>query len=167
MAGKLSSYFIADHRRLEALLNRAFATAERIDEKVYSEFRSGLLKHIGLEEKILMPTMKRLNNGVPHPLAGTLRLEHGAFAALLVPPPSKKIAAVLHTIMSRHNKLEEGEDGLYTGCERLIKDHIRELMTQANNFPDVPVMPHVDNSIVLEVTRRAVARAGYDFDEIE
>ena len=167
MSGELASFFIADHRRLEALLNRAAMTSTGIDEVAYSEFRSGLLKHIGMEEKILLPAIKQLQNGLPYQLAGTLRLEHGAFAALLVPPASRKIIAVLHTIMNHHNELEEGEDGLYAVCDRLIGNNIQELMMRVHGFPDVPVMPHVSNPNVLEVTRRSVARAGYDFDKIE
>jgi hypothetical protein len=167
MNDKLYSFFVNDHRRLEVLLKFAVLTAEEINNAAYSEFRSGLLKHIEMEEKILLPAIKRLQNGVQHPLAETLRLEHGAFAALLVPPASRKIAAVFHTIMNHHNELEEGEDGLYAACERLIGNHIQELMLQVHNYPDVPVMPHVYNPNVLEVTKRAVARAGYDFDKIE
>ncbi|MGD1044727.1 MAG: hemerythrin domain-containing protein [Bacteroidota bacterium] len=167
MNGEVYSFFVNDHRRLETLLKLAVVTAEEINNAAYSEFRSGLLKHIGMEEKILLPAIKWLQNGLPYQLAGTLRLEHGAFAALLIPPASRKITAVLHTIMNHHNELEEGEDGLYAVCDRLVGNHIQELMKQVRSFPDVPVMPHIYNPNVLDVTRRAVARAGYDFDKIE
>jgi hypothetical protein len=165
--GLVASYFTEDHRRLEALLNRAVTAAGEINNEAYSKFRSGLLKHIGMEEKILMLEVKRLQNGAPYKNAETLRLEHGAFAALLVPPASSKIAAVFRSIMIHHNELEEGEDGLYAACERLIGIRVQEFMTRVHSFPDVPVMPHVQNPNVIEVTRRALARAGYDIDKIE
>ena len=165
--GLVASYFTEDHRRLEALLNRAVTDAGEINNEVYSRFRSGLLKHIGMEEKILLPAVKRLQDGTPYNFADTLRLEHGAFAALLVPPVSSKIAAIFHVMMIHHNELEEGKDGLYAACEQLIGNSVQKFMTRVHSFPDVPVMPHVQNPNVLEVTRRAVARAGYDFDKIE
>jgi hypothetical protein len=165
--GLLASYFIGDHRRQEALLNRAVAAAGEIDDTAYSEFRSGILKHIGMEEKILLPAMKRLQNGARHQFVVPLRLEHGAFAALLVPPVRRKIAAVFRAMMIRHNELEEGENGLYAECEQLIGSQVQEFMIRVHSFPDVPVMPHVLNPNVLDVTRRALARAGYDFDKIE
>jgi hypothetical protein len=120
-----------------------------------------------MEEKILLLEVKRLQNGTPYKFAKTLRLEHGAFAALLVPPVSRKNAAVFRAIMIHHNELEEGEDGLYAACEHLIGNRVQEFMTRVHNFPDVPVMPYVQNPNVFEVTRRAVARAGYNFDKIE
>jgi hypothetical protein len=165
MSGPLSSLFVGDHRRLEMLLDRSFRVDGQIDESVYSNFRSGLLKHIGMEEKIILPAIKQAQNGLPYPLAETLRLEHGAFAALLVPPPSKKIAQVIRTIMNHHNELEEGEEGLYAVCERLMGNQVQDLIAHTRNYPEVPVMPHVYNSNILEATRRAVARAGYDFDQ--
>ena len=165
--GLVVSFFTEDHRRLEALLNRAVTSAGEINNEAYSKFRSGLLKHMGIEEKILLLEVKRLQNGTPFKFAETLRLEHGAFAALLVPPVSKKIAAVSRVIMIHHNELEEGEEGLYSVCEQLIGNSVQEFMTRVHSFPDVPVMPHVQNPHVIEVTRRAVARAGYDFDNIE
>ena len=167
MPGELSSYFVADHRRLENLLERTVASRHALDEGSYAEFRAGLLKHIGMEEKILLPAVRRMQQGVPHRYAGTLRLEHGAFASLLVPPASRKIVAVFFTIMNHHNELEEGKDGLYLECERLMGNNYHELMLQVQNYPEVPVMPHVGTPEVLAATRRAVARAGYDFDAIE
>ena len=119
------------------------------------------------ETKILLLAVKRLQNGTPYKFAETLRLEHGAFAALLVPPVSRKIAVVFRAMMIHHNELEESKDGLYAACEQLIGNRVQELMTRVHSFPDVPVMPHVQNPNVFEVTRRALARAGYDFDKIE
>jgi hypothetical protein len=86
---------------------------------------------------------------------------------LLVPPVSRKIVAVFFTIMNHHNELEESNDGLYRDCERLIGEKINELMKHVLNYPEVPLAPHVETPEVLAATRRAVARAGYDFDAID
>ena len=50
MLGKIYRYLADDHRRLDALLERAMSDPENIDAAAYAQFRSGLLKHIGVEE---------------------------------------------------------------------------------------------------------------------
>jgi hypothetical protein len=91
MAGQISQFLSRDHRRLEDLLNQADADAEHIDAACYAQFRAGLLKHIAMEEKILLPAAQRLRGGIPLPVAEKLRLDHGALAALLVPTPTPAI----------------------------------------------------------------------------
>jgi hypothetical protein len=52
--------FLADdHVRLDGLLRRAATDAAHIDRAAYAESRAGLLKHIGMEEKILLPAAQR------------------------------------------------------------------------------------------------------------
>ena len=55
MLGKIYRYLADDHRRLDALLERAMSDPENIDAAAYAQFRSGLLKHIGVEEKVFLP----------------------------------------------------------------------------------------------------------------
>jgi hypothetical protein len=165
MSNKLYSFFVNDHRRLESLLNKAASNIEHIDLAIYSEFREGLLRHIGIEEKILLPTIKKRQNGLPYHAADTLRVEHGAIAALLVPPPTRKIVTALRAILDHHNGLEECANCLYRVCESLLGAEVDTIMNEVKNFPPVPVARHVDNPNVLEATRRALARAGYDFDQ--
>ena len=103
MMGPIARYLADDHARLDALLTRG-AT----DSAAYADFRRGLLRHIGMEEKILLPAAQRARGGEPLPAAARLRLDHGALAALLVPTPTPAIRAALRGILERHNALEEG-----------------------------------------------------------
>ena len=80
MAGRIHNYLANDHRRLEEALQRATATPGVIESQAYSEFRGGLLRHIGMEEKILLPAAQAARGGTPLPLAPKLRLDHGALA---------------------------------------------------------------------------------------
>src|SRR5688572_26416660 len=77
-------YLAEDHRRLEELLRRATIAEGSIEPGAYMEFRGGLLRHIGMEEKILLPAAQAARSGDPLPLASRLRLDHGALAGLLV-----------------------------------------------------------------------------------
>jgi hypothetical protein len=140
MDGKLYRYFEQDHRRLEQLLAKAAASPDRIDVAVFNQFRSGILKHIGMEEKILIPAFQRFS-GVPFQHAAKFRLDHGVIAALLVPPPSITIIEVLRAILTAHNVLEESLDGLYDATEKSAGLELDALMELVLSMPDVPVMP--------------------------
>jgi hypothetical protein len=108
MSGPLTNVLADDHTRLDGLLQRAMAVGGAVDCAAYAEFRAGLLRHISLEEKILLPAAQRLQGGDPLPVAATLRLDHGALAALLVPTPTPAIIAAIRTMLAAHNALEEG-----------------------------------------------------------
>ena len=107
MPGSISRLLAENHARLDALLARATARAGEIDQTAYAEFRAGLLKHIGMEEKMLLPAAQRARGGEPLPVAAKLRLDHGALAALLVPAPTPAIIATLRRILGAHNAVEE------------------------------------------------------------
>jgi len=132
--GPIAKFLHDDHRRLEALLNRGD----------YEEFREGLLRHIAMEEKVLLPAAKRYNGGEPLSVAAQLRLDHSAIAALLVPTPTPAILQQLREILTLHNPLEEGERGLYAECERLAGAEIDALVEKLGAVPKVKVAKHFD-----------------------
>jgi hypothetical protein len=165
MHGALYNFFVGDHRRLEKLLNRAAVGGPTYDMAVYSEFRVGLLKHIKMEENIIIPAAQKIRDGKPLASAAKLRLEHGALVALLVSPPSPTIVNAIRGILSKHNRAEESQGGLYDLCERLAGEQLEDLMKKLEEVPDVPVHPHKVGQNVLEATRRALQRAGYNLDD--
>ena len=162
MRGRIYRVLADDHARLDGFLQRAMTEAGAIDRAAYAEFRAGLLKHIGMEEKILLPAAPRLRGGEPLALAAKVRLDHGALAALLVPTPTPAIVAALRTILRAHNPLEEGPGGLYECCERLAGAEAEALLARLQAAPEVPPAPHADGPEVTDVVRRALVRAGYD-----
>jgi hypothetical protein len=153
-----------DHARLDRLLARATAHGDDIAGPDYAEFRRGLLRHIGMEEKILVPAARRARDGEPLPAAARMRLDHGALAALLVPTPTTAVVAVIRAVLARHNPLEEGRDGVYATVERLVGEDAGALLAELRAAPEVPVAPHVDGPRIMDAARRALARAGYDVD---
>jgi hypothetical protein len=162
MSGKIHHYLAGDHQRLDALLERAMSDPEKIDAAAYAQFRSGLLKHIGMEEKVLLPAAQKLRGGEPIPVAPRLRLDHGALAALLVPSPTAPVIAAIRAILKAHNSIEEDPGGVYDQCEDLAGAEADQILRQLQDFAEVRVLPHVDNPFVMEATRRALARAGYE-----
>jgi len=164
MDGKIYKFFAEDHRRLEMLLEKAFSQPDKINDSDYAEFRGGLLRHIALEEKILLPSMQ--HDGKPYAAAAQLRLDHGAIAALLVLPPSIAVKNVLQWILMQHNSREEGIPGLYHDCESAFVHSSDTILNKVHQYPDVPMMPYNITPRAMDAARRAVARAGYNFDRL-
>ncbi len=161
--GPITRFLAEDHRRLDGLLQSAVADIDQVDHAAYDRFRAGLLRHIGMEEKILLPAAQRWHGGKPLPVAAKLRLDHGAIACLLMPTPTAAIIAMLRGILADHNELEEGLDGLYETCDVLAAAETEPIVARLEAAPEVQVMPYSDTTTVINTVCRAVERAGYHF----
>jgi hypothetical protein len=161
-AETIKKYLEDDHRRLDHLLGCAAGDPSAIERIAFAEFRRGLLKHISMEEKILLPTVQALHHGEPLPIAAQLRLQHGAIAALLVPSPRPAVVNALRAVLARHNAIEEGPDGVYAECDRIIGSERVVLLSRLRGAAEVPVASHVDSEKVEASARRALARGGFD-----
>jgi hypothetical protein len=137
----LSEYLTADHRRLDALLAEALA-GDRFDHDAFEQFRAGLLRHIGIEEKLLLPAARR--HGELPPVAETLRLEHAALASLLVPTPDASLAREIAGLLREHNTREEGLGALYEICDSLLGDQADALLAEAKSAHAPPLARHFD-----------------------
>ena len=165
MSGPLHNFFTEDHRRLDDILSLVDIRASEYDLNAYDQFRSRLLKHIKMEETILFPTLEKAKKGVYTERIAKLRLDHRALTALMVPPPSPVIFKALRCIMAGHNQLEEESKGLYDLCDDFIQNSAA-ILHKIEQTSDVPVLAHKSEPFILEATRRALARAGYNYDDI-
>jgi hypothetical protein len=128
MTGPIYRFLADDHARLEGLLRKATAVAGAIDAGAYAEFRIGLLKHIAMEEKILLAAAQQARGGEPLPEAAKLRLDHGAIATLLVPNPTPAVVAAIRKVLAVHNPVEEGPGGVYEACDLLLRRELRDVV---------------------------------------
>ena len=159
--GPISAFLAADHERLDLLLASALGTSGDVDPAPYAEFRAGLLRHIGIEEKVLFPASQRANGGQPLPQVKRLHAEHGALALLLVPTPTASIIEEIRSILVGHNAREEEPGGLYDVCDRLLGEELDAVLEQLSAYPAVKVAPHFDGAGVVrraEDALRAVSR---------
>jgi hypothetical protein len=161
-AGPITDFLVKDHGRLERLLESAVAQAGSVDQGTYDQFRAGLLRHIGMEEKILLPAAQRLRGGEPLPIASKLRLDHGAIASLLMPPPSAAVIATICAVLKVHNIIEEGPGGLYETCDELASPEAVQLLAKLQAAPELAVLPCSDSPAVMPAVQRALERAGYE-----
>jgi hypothetical protein len=149
----------ADHDRLDRLLERALSSADRFDLDAFEEFRVGLLRHIGIEEKLLLPDARRRRSGDPLPLAARLRVEHAAIASLLVPTPDRALVAELRTLLVPHNRIEEESGGVYELVEGLAGGEAAALLRRAQAAPPPPPARHFDGAGVVRTAVEALALA--------
>jgi len=166
MNQQLYQFFTNDHRRIEALLDKATEDANEIQVDYYHQFRVGLLKHIKMEEKVLFPAAQRANNGVPVPLAAKLRLDHGALTALMVVPPTPKVIKVVRHVLEKHDLIEEEPGGMYDICEKLTEGETGSLLEQLKQVTEVPVHAYNNADYAWVSAKRALERAGFDFDAL-
>ncbi|HEV2831732.1 MAG TPA: hypothetical protein VGW31_07110 [Hanamia sp.] len=162
----LHHFFTKDHHRIDTLLTKAIEQPGEIKMDYYHQFRTGLLRHIKMEEKTLFPAAKEANLAVMQKLIPRYRLEHGALTALMVPPPTLSLIKAIRYVLEKHDLAEEEPGGLYDVCEALTHGQTQELLDQLADTENVSVHPHNSAPIALESARRALARAGYDYDEI-
>lgn len=159
--GRITEFLAQDHDRLDALFTKAGADAAALDLDAYEAFRRGLLKHVGMEELILIPSARRLS-GAAVTLAERTRLDHGALTSLLIPSPTPALLDALRAILVPHNVMEEGPDGLYEQCERALGAEADAILERLRAAPDIPPAAHVDGPHVTASIRRALAAAGYE-----
>ncbi|HZJ19028.1 MAG TPA: hypothetical protein VFD35_01580 [Pricia sp.] len=162
----LHQFFEKDHRQIDMFLNRAIERPNEIEMDYYLQFRARLLRHIKMEEKSLFPAAKKAGPEVVRELLPRYRLDHGAITALMVPPPTLSLIKVIRYILEEHNRAEEEPGGLYDICEALTLGQTQELLDELMATKEVPVHPPNPAPIAMEAAKRALARAGYDFDEI-
>lgn len=163
--GSISAFLASDHERLDLLLESAVTASGEVDPAPYAEFRAGLLRHIGIEEKVLFPASQRANGGRPLQQVERLHLEHGALALLLVPTPTASIVEEIRSILVGHNQREEEPGGLYDVCDRLLGDELDGVLEQLRAYPPVKVASHFDGAAVVrraEDALRAVSRGRAD-----
>jgi hypothetical protein len=143
--GPLHQYFAADHRRLDELLRHSVARTGAVDLGPFGRFRAGLLRHIGMEEKLLFPAVKTVRSGEMVGVAARLRVDHGAIASLLVPTPTRAIVAQILGMLVPHNLREEQAGGIYDACDEALGTARGErLLADLQQFPEPPLKPYND-----------------------
>ena len=152
MTAPITRALVADHHRLGALL----AAAERGDRASYFLLRSGLLRHIEIEEKILLPALRAAAQELP--MAQQLRLDHAAIAAMLVPSPTPALLEALRILLALHDPVEEAPNGLHPLADRELTSPDDVLLCIACT-PLPALAAHFDGPQAFEAIADRTARA--------
>ncbi|MCA9627032.1 MAG: hemerythrin domain-containing protein [Myxococcales bacterium] len=152
----ITNYLIRDHHRLHDELQASVRDGE-FDPVPFARFRAGLLRHIGLEEKLLFPAVKRIAGSLPDG-ALQLRIEHGALTSLLVPTPDPTLVMEIASLLEEHDALEESV--VYAECETVLGEAMsRRLTREAERRASPPLVPHFDGPGVHRTAAAALAAA--------
>lgn len=163
MAGPITRHLAEDHARLDALLTSALGP-DGVDRDSFGEFRAGLLRHIGIEEKLVFPAIRAARGGDPHPDWVRLRIDHGALTSLLVGPPTPELVAEIRSILEPHNEIEERAGAVYETCDELLADEGAALLARIRAYPPVRVAPYRDGPRVLRRAADALRVSAMQFD---
>lgn len=154
MTDTISSWLARDHRRLGVLLSDAIEG----DAVAYAKLRAGLLRHIGIEEKILLRELAAVR-AEPVPVAPQLHLDHAALAALLVPSPTRALLERARALFELHDPLEEGPGGLYAIADEALAARRAELIARFDAAPEPPLAKHFDGPRAFAAIEELLARA--------
>jgi hypothetical protein len=142
--GPIELWMVDDHARIDRRLGASQRPDGSIDAGSYALFRHDLLRHIAMEEKVLLPFARATRAGEPLPIARSLRADHGEIAKLLVRSPAASIVAALRELLGKHNALEEGPGGLYATCDALAGDEAVLVVARLRAQPSVPLASYYD-----------------------
>jgi len=145
--GVIEAFMTEDHARIDASLRAAERGDGTVDEAAYVAFRGALLRHIGMEEKVLLPFARERRGGVALDFAARLRADHSRIAKLLVRSPSRALFDALRAELSRHNEIEEGPAGLYAVCDALAGSRGSEIVARLAAQPAVPLAKYYDGPL--------------------
>jgi hemerythrin HHE cation binding domain-containing protein len=159
----LGDWLLADHREMEALLDRAAVElaggGSAARSPAFEIFRARLLRHIAIEEKVLFAAARQARGGEPISRAHRLRTEHAALTSLLVPTPDPALIGELRLLLEPHDRIEEGPGGVYQECEAALGDRWPEVLERARAYPAVKVAAHFDGRGTVRTAHAALERA--------
>ncbi len=155
----LRAWLSLDHSEIDALL-RSVVGGDRLDLEIYGRFRERLLRHIGIEERILFPPSRRRGTAALASRLAELRTDHAALTTLLVPTPDLALAREIASLLAKHNALEETNGGVYDSCLAVLSaEEAREVLAQARARKPVPTASHFDGHGTVRTAEEALAKA--------
>ncbi len=155
----LGGWLSRDHGDIHALLESA-CDGPNLRSEPFARFRERLLRHIGIEEKLLFRALRRADPDCERERLARLRVEHAALTSLLVPTPDLALANEIRGLLESHNALEEGESGVYASClRRLPGDEVAEILERAKARAPVPTTGYFDGPGTVRTVREALAKA--------
>lgn len=134
--GPIERFMAQDHNEVDSWLRQSLKDDGSIDEVAYTRFRERLVRHIALEEKVLL-RYARAKTGAPIPFAAALKRDHVNIVRLLASPPTKKIFVAVVEALADHAAFEEGPAGLYATCDEIAGDDAENVVARLRTHPEV------------------------------
>jgi hypothetical protein len=128
--GPIEASMVEDHAHADALLGRALGVRP-VDEVAFAAFRRHLLRHMALEEDVLLRYAEARSE---YALGERIRHDHGEIRRLLAGPAHVDKIASLVELLGRHNGIEEGPEGLYATCDAIAGADAESLVVRLKRY---------------------------------
>jgi len=158
MASGVTRLLAAEHADSQARLRVCVRPDGSVDLKHFDAFRHALLRHIAIEEKVLMPALTRAVGRSPLFQNG-LRKDHAGVAALCVPTPTREWLEDLRELLEHHQRVEEATGGFYA----LVDEHLGgdpALLDAVASYPQLTLPDFVRGPKVRELLQQVLALTG-------
>lgn len=158
MPSRVTRLLAAEHAESQAKLRACVGPDGTVDLKRFDEFRHALLRHIAIEEKVLMPALTKAL-GKPPLFQNGLRKDHAGVAALCVPTPTREWVEDLRELLEHHQRVEEATGGFYA----LVDHHLGGdplLLDEVASFPALTLPDFVRGPKVRELLQEVLALTG-------
>lgn len=156
---ELRAWLVRDHEEISALALDARAPYG-IDNEAFDRFRERLLRHIGVEDRLLFFQIERISDASLAEAISELQIDHAALMSLLVPTPDLVLAQEIAGLLERHNQLEECHGGVYDQCMALLDDETAEaILYDASERGPVPTAKYFDGPGTVRTAAAALEKA--------
>jgi hypothetical protein len=154
----LTHFLERDHAALSSALRKSRAPGGGVDLRAFDGFRHQLLRHIAIEERVLMPALVAAL-GQPPLFRNGLRKDHAGIAALCIPTPCLEWLQDLGELLEYHHHVEEGAGGFYDLLDAHLTDEATVRAAIAA-LPPLRLPPFESGRRVRVLLRQVLAQTG-------
>ncbi len=160
---RLTNVLQHEHAELIALLDRCVEPSGGVNLRAFDEFRRRQLRHLAIEEKVVMPALARRKKLVPA-FQNALRKDHESIVVLCVTSPNPDFVRDLKELIAWHQRVEEQPGGLYDLFDRFVGDD-PQVATALAQLPPVALPPLASGKEVAQVLRQLMRELGLSAEE--
>lgn len=159
MPSPLTRLLVAQHSggllELEACAGASGVVLER-----FEVFRRGLLRHVAIEEVLVLPALRRALGHTPM-FHNANRKDHAALVALCVTWPTREWLEDLRELLLHHQRVEEAPLGFYALVDQYLGSD-PSLLHAVASFPQLGLPALARGHQVREVLNLVLALTGVD-----
>ncbi len=118
---RLTDVLLREHRELLAMIAACTPRDGEVDLQAFDRYRLRQLRHVAIEEKVLLPVLAGRASLSPAFQNG-LRKDHEAIVVLCVTAPDPDFVHDLQEFISWHQRVEEQPGGLFDLYDQQVGD---------------------------------------------
>jgi len=160
---RLTDVLQHEHGELLAQLDRCLSPTGELNLRAYEEFRRRQLRHVAIEEKVLLPALARRKK-LSAAFQNALHKDHEAIVVLCVTAPNPDFVRDLKELIAWHQKVEEEPNGFYDLFDRHVGDD-PQVSEALAHLPPISPPPFASGEEVAQVLRQVLRELGLAAEE--